>query len=134
MESILNTIKLYNPNNIITIFGCGGGRSSDRRQELGEISGALADFSIVTCDNPRNDNLDEINKDIVIGIQKNNGKYEIIKDRKDAIIHALDNAKNGDIILLLGKGHENYQEIKKKKYYFNELEIINEWIDNHAKY
>lgn len=129
MESILNMAKQYNPNKIITIFGCGGGRSSDRRQELGEISGSLSDLSIVTCDNPRNDNLDEINQDIVTGIKKHNGSYKVMNDRLKAIHYALNHASSNDIILLLGKGHETYQEIKGKKYYFNELEIIKEWID-----
>ena len=132
IESILNMAKSYNPNRIITIFGCGGGRSKEIRQELGEVTSSLTDLNIITCDNPRNDNLDEINQDIITGIKKNNGEYKIIKDRKEAIIYSLDNAKKNDIILLLGKGHETYQEIKGKKYYFNEIEIIKEWIDTHA--
>ena len=132
MESILEMAKLYNPNRIITVFGCGGGRSKEIRQQLGEVSALYADLSIITCDNPRNDELDEINKDIVIGINKHNGTYKIIKDRKDAINYCLDNALENDIILLLGKGHETSQEIKGQKYYFNELEIIKDWMDNNA--
>lgn len=130
MQSILETIKKYQPNRIITIFGCGGGRSHDRRYELGTIAGTYSTLSIITTDNPRNDNIDEINSDIAKGIDSVKGNYLIIKSRKEAILYALENAKPNDIILLLGKGHETYQEIKGKRYYFNELEIINEYIQS----
>lgn len=133
MESILEMALTYKPNSITSIFGCGGGRSRERREELGVISGKYANLSIVTCDNPRNDNLDDINHDIVSGIKKENGQFKVINDRKDAIIYALDNAHDNDIILLLGKGHETYQEVRGVKTYFNELEIINEWIDKNEK-
>lgn len=128
MESIINTMKQYNYNRIITIFGCGGGRSFERRYELGEISGKLADLSIITTDNPRNDDIDEIITDIKKGICDQNGEFIIIKDRKEAIIYALDNAYENDIILLLGKGHEKYQEIKGISYPFDEFNIINSYI------
>lgn len=130
MESILKTMKSYHPNQIITIFGCGGGRSPERRYELGVTSGTYADLSIITTDNPRNDNIDEINQDIVKGLQTTNGKYLIIKEREEAIKYALHHANQNDIILLLGKGHENYQEIKGIKYPFNEKEIINNFINS----
>lgn len=133
MESIIKTIKNYQPNRIITVFGCGGGRSFERRYELGVISGKLADISIITTDNPRNDNIDEINNDIKQGIISQNGNYLIIKDRKEAILYALKHAQKNDIILLLGKGHENYQEIKGVQYNFNEKEIINNFINNIQK-
>ena len=128
MESIIKTMKAYHPNRIITVFGCGGGRSIERRKELGTTSGKLSDLSIITTDNPRNDNIDEINQSIVEGIEETEGNYIIIKDRKEAIIYALKNSTENDIILLLGKGHENYQEIKGEKTYFSEKEIINTYI------
>lgn len=128
MESIIQTIKNYKPNRVITIFGCGGGRSFDRRYELGVISGKLADLSIITTDNPRNDDIDKINNDIKQGVISQHGNYLIIKDREEAITYALKHAQENDIILLLGKGHENYQEIKGIKYNFNEKEIINNFI------
>ena len=128
MESIIKTMKAYHPNKIITVFGCGGGRSIERRKELGTTSGKLSDLSIITTDNPRNDNIDEINQSIVEGIEETDGNYIIIKDRKEAILYALKNSTENDIILLLGKGHENYQEIKGEKTYFNEKEIINTYI------
>lgn len=128
MESIINTMKQYNHNRIITIFGCGGGRSFERRYELGEISGKLADLSIITTDNPRNDDIDDIISDIKKGVENQKGEYLVIKDRKEAIEFAISNAKENDIILLLGKGHETYQEIKGIKYPFNEKEIINNYL------
>ena len=129
MESIINTMKNYNHNRIITIFGCGGGRSSDRRLELGIVSGKLSDLSIITMDNPRNDDIDEINRDIEDGIKEVDGSYLIIQDRRDAIKYAIENAEDGDIILILGKGHEDYQEIKGVRYPFDERVIIREIIN-----
>lgn len=128
MESIIKTMREYHPNRIITLFGCGGGRSRERRKELGTTAGTLSDFSIITTDNPRCDDIDEINQNIVEGIEEVKGKYIIIKDRKEAIYYALKNVTQNDIILLLGKGHETYQEIKGEKYDFNEKEIINTFL------
>jgi UDP-N-acetylmuramoyl-L-alanyl-D-glutamate--2,6-diaminopimelate ligase len=105
-------MKEYKSGRVIVIFGCGGGRSFERRYELGEMAGKYADYSIVTMDNPRNDDINDINKDIAKGIKDVGGKYTIIDDRKDAIEYAIKNANSNDIILLLGKGHEKYQEIK----------------------
>lgn len=129
MESILKTMKEYQPNRIITIFGCGGGRSFERRYELGAVSGELSDLSIVTTDNPRNDDIEEINADIVKGIQEQNGEYLVILDRKEAILYALEHARENDIILLLGKGHEAYQEIKGETFEFHEKEIIQSFLN-----
>ena len=128
MESIIKTMKEYNCNRIITVFGCGGGRSFERRYELGQISGTYADLSIITTDNPRNDNVDEIICDLKKGIEDQNGKFVIIKDRKEAIEYAMKNANYNDIILLLGKGHEKYQEIKGVRYPFDEKKIIDDYI------
>lgn len=128
MESILTTMRQYNPTRLITIFGCGGNRSRDRRFEMGEVSGKLADFSIITSDNPRFEEPQEIINDILIGMHKTDGKYITIIDRKAAIKYAIDNARDGDIILLLGKGHENYQEIEGVKYHFDDKEVVEEII------
>lgn len=128
MESILTTMRQYNPNRLITIFGCGGNRSRDRRYEMGEVSGKLADFSIITSDNPRFEEPQAIIDDILKGIKKTNGEYITIIDRKEAIKYAISNAKAGDIILLLGKGHENYQEIKGVKHHFDDREVVEEII------
>ena len=128
MESIIKTMKTYPHNKIITIFGCGGGRDKKIRKDLGKTSGKLSDLSIITTDNPRYDNNKKIIKDIEKGIKKTKGKYRIIEDRKEAIIYALKNAQEKDIVLILGKGHEKYQDIKGEKHYFDEKQIINEYM------
>ena len=124
MESLLVTIKEYNPKRIICVFGCGGNRSKLRRYDMGEIAGKYANLSILTADNPRDEEVSIIIDDIIYGMNKSNGNYIIIEDRKDAIEHAILNAQKGDIIALIGKGHEDYQEIKGVKYHFDEREVI----------
>ena len=126
-------MKQYKHNRIITILGCGGGRSKEIRFELGETVGKLSDLSIITTDNPRNDNIDDINKDIENGVKKVNGNYIIIKDRKKAIEYALDNAQENDIILLLGKGHETYQEVCGVKHHMDEREIVADYLEETRK-
>lgn len=129
MENILSTMRGYNPKRIVSLFGCGGNRSKDRRYDMGEVSGNLADFTIVTEDNSRFEDVEDIMNDIEIGLKKTNGKYIKIPDRKDAIKYALDNAEDGDIILLLGKGHETYQEKNGQRYHYDEREIIKEILE-----
>lgn len=129
LESILTTIKEYNPKRIVSIFGCGGNRSRDRRFEMGEISGRLSDLTIVTADNSRFENVDDIINDILVGIKKTKGKYIAIPDRKEAIKYSIENAKEGDIILILGKGHEVYQEINGVRYPFDERLIIKDIVE-----
>lgn len=126
LESILTTLREYEPNRLICLFGCGGNRSKDRRYSMGEVSGKLADLSIVTSDNPRDEDPQAIIDDIKIGMEKTNGKYIEIVDRKDAIRYAITNGKKHDIIVLAGKGHEDYQEIKGVKYPMDERIIIRE--------
>lgn len=128
LESIIKTMKDYPHNRIITLFGCGGGRSFERRYELGEIAGSLSDLTIITADNPRYDNLDEINHDIQLGVNSKQGKSIIINDRLEAIQYALKTASSNDIILLLGKGHEKFQEIGGQIIPFNEQNIIEEFL------
>ena len=128
MESIISTMKNYNHNRIIAVYGCGGGRSKKLRYELGEVGGKLCDLNIITEDNSRNDDLDDIISDITKGIKDNDGEYKIIKDRKKAREYALSIAEKNDIILILGKGHEKFQEIKGIKYPFDEKKIINDYI------
>ena len=130
MENILSTMRGYHPKRIVSLFGCGGNRSKDRRYDMGEVSGNLADFTIVTEDNSRFEDVNDIMNDIEIGLKKTNGKYIKIPDRKAAIKYALDNAMDGDIILLLGKGHETYQEKNGERYHYDEREIIKEILDN----
>lgn len=126
LESILNTLREYKPARLITLFGCGGNRSRDRRFEMGEISGKLSDLTIITSDNPRDENPQDIINDIKTGMHKTSGKYVEIIDRKDAIRYAINNGKANDIIVLAGKGHEDYQEIKGVKYPMDERVLIKE--------
>ncbi len=129
MESVFSAIKQYNPKRIICVFGCGGNRSKLRRYEMGEISGKYADLSIITADNSRFEELDDIIDDILIGMHKTAGKYEIVKDRKAAIYRAIDLGREGDIILLAGKGQETYLDVKGVKTHFDEREVVNSYFD-----
>lgn len=124
MESILTTMKEYRPNRIVSLFGCGGNRSKLRRYEMGEISGTYADLSIITADNSRFENVMDIIEDIKVGMNKTDGNYVVIPDRKEAIKYSITHAEDGDIILLLGKGHEDYQEIEGIRHPFDERVII----------
>ena len=129
MENVLNTLKKYNPNRLITLFGAGGNRPKIRRYEMGETSGRFSDLSVITSDNPRNENPIEIIEDIKTGINKTEGKYVVIPDRKEAIEYCIKNAEKGDIIVLAGKGHEDYQEINGVKYPFDERMVINDIVN-----
>lgn len=126
LKSLLVTLKEYNPARLITLFGCGGNRAKARRFEMGEVSGNFSDLTIITADNPRNEEILDIMADIETGIKKTDGKYIMIPDRKDAIAYAIKEGKKGDIIVLAGKGHEDYQEIKGVKYPMDERVIIQE--------
>ena len=124
LESLLKTLREYNPKRIVTVFGCGGNRDRDRRFEMGEVSGRLSDFTIITSDNPRNEEPDAIIADIVTGISRTSGKHVEIADRREAIKYAVDNAQPGDVIVVAGKGHEDYQEIKGVKHHMDDRELI----------
>lgn len=124
LESLLTTLREYNPHRLVCLFGCGGNRSRDRRFEMGEVSGKLADLTIITSDNPRNEEPQAIIDDIKTGISKTDGKYVEIIDRKEAIAYAIHHGEPGDIVILAGKGHEDYQEIKGKKYPMDERVLI----------
>lgn len=124
LKSILSTVKEYEPERIVTIFGCGGNRSRDRRFDMGEISGKMSDFTIVTSDNPRDEEPMDIMKDIETGINKTGGLYTLIEDRQEAVRYGILNAKKGDIIIVAGKGHEDYQEIKGIRYHMTDRELI----------
>lgn len=129
LESLLTSIKEYNPGRIVTVFGCGGNRSKLRRYEMGEVSGRLSDFTIITSDNPRFEEPLDIINDIETGIKKTDGKYIKIPDRKDAIKYAIEHGQKGDVIILAGKGHEDYQEIKGVKYPMDERVLIKEVLE-----
>lgn len=126
LESLLTSLKEYQPKRLVTVFGCGGNRARDRRFEMGEVSSKLADFTIVTSDNPRFEEPMDIINDILTGVHRADGEYVTVPDRKDAIRYAILNAQDGDVIVLAGKGHEDYQEIKGVKYPMDERILINE--------
>ncbi len=133
LESLLMTLKEYNPARLVCLFGCGGNRSKDRRYEMGEVSGRLADLSIITSDNPRDEEPQDIIDDIKTGIGRTSGAYVEICDRKEAIKYAIANGQPGDVIVLAGKGHEDYQEIKGKKYPMDERVLIAEVLEELGK-
>lgn len=126
LESLLTTLREYEPGRLVCLFGCGGNRSKLRRYEMGEVSGRLADLTIITSDNPRFEEPQAIIDDIKIGIGKTDGAYVEICDRKEAIRYAITHGQPGDIIVLAGKGHEDYQEICGKKYPMDERVLIAE--------
>ena len=129
LEKILSAVKIYTKGRVISVFGCGGDRDKIKRPMMGEVSGRVADYTIITSDNPRTEKPEDIVKDIEAGIKKTNGKYECIVDRKEAIKKAIKMANKRDMIVLAGKGHEQYQEINKKRYPFDESEIVNSIIE-----
>lgn len=129
LESLLTTLKEYDPARLVCLFGCGGNRSRERRYEMGEVSGRLADLSIITSDNPRFEEPRAIIDDIKTGIQRTDGKYIEICDRKEAIKYAIEHGQRGDVIVLAGKGHEDYQEIKGVKYPMDERVLIREILE-----
>jgi UDP-N-acetylmuramoyl-L-alanyl-D-glutamate--2,6-diaminopimelate ligase len=122
LENVLVTLKEYTEGRIITVFGCGGNRSRTRRFEMGEVSGNLSDHTIITSDNPRNEEPGAIIQDIVTGISKTSGEYEIEPDRSKAIRLAVSSAKKGDTVLIAGKGHEDYQIFADRTIHFDDCE------------
>jgi UDP-N-acetylmuramoyl-L-alanyl-D-glutamate--2,6-diaminopimelate ligase len=129
LQNILQAVKSYTRGRVISVFGCGGDRDSGKRPIMGEISGKIADFTIITSDNPRTEEPQKIVEQIEEGIKKTNGKYKIVVDRVEAIREAIIMANKRDIIVLAGKGHEPYQEINNTKYPFDERIIVNELIE-----
>lgn len=126
LKSLLQTLREYQPGRLVCLFGCGGNRSRLRRYEMGEVSGNLADLTIITSDNPRYEEPQAIIEDIKQGIAKTDGEYVEIIDRKEAIRYAITHGRKGDVIVLAGKGHEDYQEIRGKKYPMDERVLIAE--------
>ncbi len=122
LESVLTTLKEYTTGRIITVFGCGGNRSVTRRFEMGEVSGNLSDYTVITSDNPRKEEPDAIIANIVTGISKTDGKYEVEPDRSKAIKLSINMAQEGDTVLIAGKGHEDYQIFADKTIHFDDCE------------
>jgi UDP-N-acetylmuramoyl-L-alanyl-D-glutamate--2,6-diaminopimelate ligase len=123
LESLIRTARELNPKGrIITLFGCGGGKDRTKRPVMGEVAGRLSDLTILSNDNPKMEDPLKIISDIVVGVQKTNGKYMIEPDREKAIGLAIDQAHEGDIVLLAGKGHEDYQILGDRTLKFDDRE------------
>ena len=129
LQNILQATKSYTRGRVISVFGCGGDRDKGKRPIMGEISGKIADYTIITSDNPRTEKPEDIVEQIEAGIKKTKGKYEVVVDRVEAIEKAIKMANKKDIIILAGKGHEPYQEINGVKHPFDERIIVREIID-----
>ena len=129
LQSLLATLREYEPHRLVSLFGCGGNRSKLRRYEMGEVSGKLADVTIITSDNPRVEKPLDIIEDIKVGMHKTKGAYIEIPDRKEAIRYAITHGEPGDIVVLAGKGHEDYQEIEGVQYPMDERVLIAEILE-----
>ena len=126
LENLLKTVRGFATGRVVTLFGCGGDRDHAKRPIMGEIAGRFSDFAIVTSDNPRSEDPMEIIASVEDGVKKSGCEYVVIENRREAIEYALKNAKKNDVIILAGKGHENYQEINGGKQPFDEKEIVAE--------
>ncbi len=133
LENVLTTIKEFTKGRLISVFGCGGDRDRSKRPAMGNISGRIADFTIITSDNPRTEDPVAIVRDIEEGIKNTGGKYITIVDRREAIKYALQHAQPGDVIVLAGKGHETYQTFKDKTIHFDEREVVRELLEEIGK-
>ncbi|MCD8294978.1 MAG: UDP-N-acetylmuramoyl-L-alanyl-D-glutamate--2,6-diaminopimelate ligase, partial [Clostridia bacterium] len=133
LESLLTTLRAYRPGRLVCLFGCGGNRAKSRRYEMGEVSSRLADLTVVTSDNPRYEEPMDIIEDILVGVHKADGEYVTIPDRREAIFYCMQHAQDGDIIVLAGKGHEDYQEIREVKHPMDERVLIREILQEHPE-
>lgn len=129
IENILNSVRQFAKGRVVTLFGCGGDRDKTKRPIMGEFAGKLSDFCIVTSDNPRTENPSEIIAQVEEGVKRTDCQYVVIESRYDAIEYAIKNAKKDDVIVLAGKGHEDYQILKDKTIHFDEREVIQEILE-----
>lgn len=129
LENILKAVREFTQNKIITVFGCGGDRDKTKRPIMGEIAGRLSDYCVVTSDNPRSEEPEDILKDIQAGIDKATENYELITDRREAIFKAVMVADKGDSVVIAGKGHENYEIFKDKTIHFDDTEVAKEALE-----
>lgn len=126
-DCLLKTITQYHPRRIICVYGAGGQRDRKRRYESGKVVASYQAYSLLTADNPRGENVLDICHDIILGIESAKGEYKVIEDRQQAICYALSIAQDDDIVLCLGKGHEDYQIIDQTPLPFSERKIIEEY-------
>ena len=125
IENVLKSVREYTENRLICLFGCGGNRDSAKRPKMATAAAKYADKLIVTSDNPRNEDPEAIIRDILVGLENTSADYDVVTDRREAIYHALKIAQKGDIIVLAGKGHEDYQILAGGEHiHFDEREIV----------
>lgn len=128
LEILLETLREDCRGRLITVFGCGGNRSKTRRTEMGEVSGRLSDLTVITSDNPRNEDPADIINNILSGIAETSGKYIVEPDRRKAIEYAISTAVTEDFVIIAGKGHENYQIFQDRTIHFDDVEVAMEVI------
>lgn len=130
LENVITTAQAFAKGRVITVFGCGGDRDRTKRPLMGEMAAKLSDYCVVTSDNPRTEDPEQILKDILPGVEKHMQPetYHVEVDRRTAIQYAVQMAQAGDVILLAGKGHENYQEVNGVKHHFDDYEVAQEAI------
>jgi UDP-N-acetylmuramoyl-L-alanyl-D-glutamate--2,6-diaminopimelate ligase len=129
VENVLRAARGFTKGRLIGLFGCGGDRDRTKRPKMGAIAAKLSDLCIVTSDNPRTEQPEAIIDDILEGMKDTDTPYEVIVNRPEAIWHALDIAQPGDTIVLMGKGHETYQEINHVKHHLDEREVVAEYFE-----
>lgn len=133
LENILKTARGFAEGRIVTLFGCGGDRDHAKRPIMGEIAGRFSDFLVVTSDNPRTEDPMAIIEAVLEGVRKSSCPHVVVENRYEAIRYALEHAQPRDVIILAGKGHENYQEIGSGKRHFDEKEIVAELLGTNEK-
>jgi len=126
LKNIISAVRETTNGRVFTVFGCGGGRDKGKRPEMGKIAGKLSDFCVITSDNPRDENSFEIISQIEAGLKIFSSQYEIIENRRDAIFAAIKKLSPDDALIIAGKGHENYQHIGEKKFFFDDFETATE--------
>ena len=129
LENVLRAVRETSRGRVVAVFGCGGDRDRTKRPIMGRIGTQLSDFAVITSDNPRTEDPEEIIREIVAGVTGKKSDYIAICDRREAIAYAIDNHRPGDVIVLCGKGHETYQEINHVKHHMDEREIVAEILE-----
>lgn len=128
LENVLKAVRGFARGRVIAVFGCGGDRDRTKRPQMGKIAADHADFVIITSDNPRTEAPAAIIADILPGLADAKTPYVAVENRVEAIHYAIDHARSGDVIVLAGKGHEDYQEINHEKHHLDEREVVADYL------
>lgn len=133
IENVLATVRDFAKGRVVILFGCGGDRDRGKRPKMGRIAAQMADFVVVTSDNPRTEVPGDIIADILPGLEGTETPYVVVEDRVEAIRYALDHARKDDVIILAGKGHETYQIVGHEKRHLDEREVVAAYIAEHKE-